>query len=121
MKECAMVGKQMTCKFELCAKLRIERAVKMTQEGVHPRCDRKSAQAIEKARVAGVPSAKRVRKQLEAKELNEEEKIREAAGAAFRRRCARQTRERIAESTLRVNYFIGTVRMGRQVDEDAAS
>jgi hypothetical protein len=58
---------------------------------------------------------------LEVKELNEKEEIREATGAAFRRKCARQTRERIAENIPPVNYFIGTVRMERQVAEDAAS
>jgi hypothetical protein len=103
------------------------------ERGVHPHGDRKSAEAFESKGVARCPLRKRVRKPLEEKELNEVEELKDDARARHGGRSAtghfptpsestielqcghfeaqcKQTRKRIAESTRRVNYFIGTVR-----------
>jgi hypothetical protein len=85
-------------------------SMKMRRGGIHPHCDRKSPQAIERKRVVGRPLRKRVRKPLEVKELNELDELKDDARAWFLRGVTGQTRERIAENALRVNYFIGTVR-----------
>jgi hypothetical protein len=55
------------------------------ERGVHPRCDRKSVEAIERKGVAWAPLSKRVRKALKVKGLNDFNELEEASWAAIRR------------------------------------
>jgi hypothetical protein len=71
--------------------------MKMSRGGIHPHCNGKSAEPIEKKRVAGRPLRERVRKPLEAKELNGLEELKDDARAWFLRGLSGQTRVRIPE------------------------
>jgi hypothetical protein len=81
------------------------------KRGYTLRRDGKSAEVIERKADMGRPLRKRVRKSLKAKGLNKrggEARVGEEVGAGVW-----QTQERMAESTLRVNYFLSIIRTGR--------
>ncbi len=93
--------------------LRFLRDLGQARDGreVHLRCDGKSAEAIEKERVVRETPDKRVYKILRRQKMSKKERQRTGRKGCGVRDCYRQTRQRIAGSTLSVNYFIGTVRM----------
>jgi hypothetical protein len=66
-------GQEIAQKCAFSALARSEREWRIEKGGIHPRGDRKSAESIEKKRVARAPSSKRVRKRLKAKRLNRAE------------------------------------------------